>query len=392
MKHKLPKIFTSLVIVSLISINLSAQVFEWRLVNPVLSAVDPDGAGPATGSATFKMQLHTVSGSVSNINTISVGWLYQSLKSMIPTTPGCATVSNPANVTVSPFFMAGGFSYTTVQQCNPTTQTTGGQLFDKISAGTLDGTAVTINTTWVDVYTVTLWTLASSTGGYVAINSGSGGSPAPLGSYSIADVSVNEYIVNSLTYTTPLSLAGVVPVTFTKFNAQCTGNGALISWSTANEINSSYYEIERSKDGTTGWVAVGKVDAAGQSSTARDYQQVDLGSAGNAFYRIKQVDKDGRVSYTDVARTNCESKLITTIIYPVPAKDRLNVVINADRAFKTQLLVYDGIGQVVRKLDATIVSGNNNFSFNLINLPSGHYTVRSTDASLNLNKPFTITH
>ncbi len=394
MKNILPKYkILATAIILLLSFTSNAQVFEWQLVSSVFSPVDPDGAGPATGSATFVMQIHTVSGSVPDVSGISVGFNYQSSFAMIPTGaagPGCpSTVTGPANIILSSAFLGGGFSYN-VNQCGAFAQIAGGQSFDRRTSGTLDGSGLAIGTTWINVYTVTLWTLSGSTGGYVSINSGNGGTPAPFGTYAVADVGASEYVANSLTYTIPLSLAGAVPVTFSNFNAQCTGSGALITWSTENEINSSYYEIEKSTTGTN-WTPIAKVSAAGQSSTTRNYQQIDLGSAGNAFYRIKEVDIDGKTTYTDIARTNCDSKLITTLIYPVPANDKLNVVIKSDRSLKTQLIIVDGIGQVVKKLDATIVSGNNNFSFNLSNLAAGHYTIRSQDASLNLNKPFTIT-
>ena len=381
--------FALVLLISFASLSSAGQVFEWRLVNPVFSPVDPDGAGPATGSATFQMQIHTVSGSVSNVSAISVGWNYQSALAMVPTSPGCAIVSNPANVTVSPIFVSGGFAFTTVNQCGIFNQDAGGQSFDRRAVGTLDGTGLLINTTWIDVYTVTMWTLSGSTGGYVTINSGAGGTPAPFNTYAVSDVPANEYVANSLTYTVPLNLAGSLPVTFSDFNAKCTGNGALISWTTENEINSSYYEIEKSTNGTN-WTTVAVVNAAGNSTNKKSYQQIDLGSANMALYRVKQVDKDGTFHYTIVARTNCESKLITTLIYPVPANDKLNIIIKSDRNLKTELVVYDGLGKVVKKINVAITIGNNNFSVNLNNLSAGRYTIRSTDASLNLNKAFTI--
>ncbi|MEO7445284.1 MAG: T9SS type A sorting domain-containing protein [Ferruginibacter sp.] len=383
--------FALVLFITFASFRSSGQVFEWRLVNPVFSSVDPDGAGPATGSATFKMQIHTTSGSVADVSAISVGWNYQSASAMIPAPPGCSIVSNPANVTVSSIFVSGGFAFTTVNQCGIFNQSAGGQSFDRRTVGTLDGTGLMINTTWIDVYTVTMWTLNGSSGGYVSINSGAGGTPAPFSTYAVSDVPANEYVANSLTYTIPLSLSGAIPVTFSKFNAQCTGSGALISWSTENEINSSHYEIEKSTDGTN-WVTVATVNAAVNSSTSKDYQQIDLGNVSKALYRIKQVDKDGTYSYTNVARTNCESKLITILIYPVPANDKLNIIIKSDRSLKTELIVYDGLGQEVRRMNATITSGNNNFIFNLNNLSAGRYTIKSTETSLNLNKSFTIMH
>ena len=50
-----------------------AQLSEWRLNNATFTNVDPDGAGPATGSATFTLQIHTTSGSIPLVTGISTG-------------------------------------------------------------------------------------------------------------------------------------------------------------------------------------------------------------------------------------------------------------------------------------------------------------------------------
>ncbi len=372
-----------------------SQTCEWRLANQTYSSVDPDGAGPATGSATFTLQAHTVSGTVANVNAISTGFSYQSAFAMIPTTPGCAIVSNPANITVSPFYTTGGFSYTTVNQCSVLTPggseiTTGGQTFNRRAVGTMDGTSVNITTAWQDMFTVTLWTLGSSfpQGGYIIINSGAGGTPGEFTTYAIADDLANEYVANSLTYTTPVALGGALPVLFSKFDAKCTNTGTLISWATTQEANSSRFEIERSTNGTT-WANIGSVAASGNSTSNRAYQQLDL-IGGTALYRIKQIDKDGQFIYTDVARTNCQVKNISSVIYPVPAKDMLNVVIKSDRPVRTQLMVYDMQGKLVKKVDVGITAGNNNFRINLIGLAPGDYMLRSNDAVIELNKIFTV--
>src|SRR6478672_11541008 len=231
------------IIISVCSFNVHAQpVCEWRLVNPTYSAADPDGGGPATGSVTFTMQIHTMSGTINNVNTISTGWSYQSSAAIDPSPPACAVVSNPANVTLSAAFIAGGFAFTTVNQCGAFSQTTGGQNFDTRAVGTLDGTGINISTTFIDVYTVTLWTLGSTApeGGYVVINSGAGGAPGEFTTYAVADDMANEYVANSLTYSTPLALGSApVPVLFAKLEAGCTNNGALVSWSTGSESNSN---------------------------------------------------------------------------------------------------------------------------------------------------------
>ena len=390
MKNNLHKISTLSFIIILIvcSFKLQAQTCEWQLVNPTYSNTDPDGAGPATGSVTFTMQIHTTSGTINNVNTISTGWSYQSASLMIPTTPGCSIVSNPANVSISTAFTTAGFSFSTVNQCGSFSQTTGGQTFDKRAVGTLNGTSINISTAWIDVYTVTLWTLGSTwPHGYVVVNSGAGGSPGEFTTYAVADNLANQYVVNSLTYTSPF-IFSALPVLFTNFEANCTNNGTLISWSTASEFNSNYFELQRSANAND-WTSVATIKAAGNSTTAHTYQQFDL-NGGAMYYRIKEVDLDGHFIFTNIIRTNCEAKKMDMVIYPVPAQNILNVIIRSDKSLKTQLMLIDGVGKIVQKMNATLFNGSNSFIINLNGLSTGEYLIRSSDPGVELNKRFNI--
>lgn len=380
----------SLILLLTVQSTIKAQVCEWRLTDANYSGTDPDGGGPALGSVTFKLQIHTTAGSIPNVNVLATGFSFQSANAMIPTTPGCAIVSNPANVTVSPTFTGGGFAYTTVNQCGVFSQTAGGQNFDRRAVGTLDGTAITLTTTWVDVFTVTLWTLHNTApyGGYVAINSGSGGSPGEFTTYSVSDDLANEYPVNSTTFNVPLLLGPIVtPVLFTDYKVNCSDKGASITWSTASEINSDYFAIEKNVNGS--WTTIDKVTAAGNSSVSRSYQYLDL-EGGIAQYRIKQVDKDGGFTYTAIRQTNCRTNTINVVIYPVPANDVLNVAIRTDKAIRTELRVLDMTGRIVRRQTAILNTGNNKVVINTAGLASGEYVIRSSDGTVKLNQPFTI--
>lgn len=390
-KSTFKKILVLAFFMPLFSQIASGQACDWRLTNETFSQVDPDGAGPATGSVTFTLQIRTTGGTIPDMSGISTGYNYQSTRAMLPTGVNC-TVSSPSNVTLSAPFTAANFQYLIVNQCGTFIQTAGGQPFDRRAVGTLSaaGNGLTLTTAWIDVFTVTLWTLGASypQGGYVSINSGAGGSPAPFGSYAVSNVNGDEIPANSLTYNTPLPVGGTLPVQFTKFETKCTNTGTLISWATAQEFNSSSFEIERSTNGSN-WTNVGSIEAAGTSASEKTYQQVDLNS-GNAFYRIKQIDKDGGFVYTAIERANCAVKNITSLIYPVPAYDVLNVVIKSDRAVRTQLQVFDIHGKLVKTQDANVLNGNNNFRINLSGLAAGDYIIRSNDATLELNKVFTI--
>jgi hypothetical protein len=333
------------------------------------------------------LQIHTISGTITGVDDISTGWSFLSTDLMVPTTPGCSTVSNPANVTVSPAFTSGGFSFTTVNQCGSFSQTIGSTNFDTRAVGTLDGTSIDISTAWIDVFTVTLWTLNDNWDSLI-INSSDGGTPGPFSTYAIADNLANEYPANSLTYDTPLAVGAPLPVTFTKLDANCTDKGTLVNWATASEFNSSYFELERSTNGNY-WTPVSSVEGAGNSSETRSYQQLDP-YFGQAFYRIKEVDIDGNFTYTNIISSDCATKTIDIVLYPVPAKDLLNVVINSTQFVKTKLAIIDAIGEVVRVMDVSLVAGTNNYQFNLHGLSSGEYLIRSNAPGIILTKTFNI--
>lgn len=188
--------------------TVPAQVCEWQLANVVYSNTDPDGAGPALGTVSFDLRVHTVSGTINNVNVLSTGWSWQTAKAMVPASPGCSILSAPANVTMLPPFSTAGFSFTTVNECNVIALTAGGQSFNRRVTGTLDGPGITLTTAWVDVFRVTLWTLTTTApeGGYAIIHSSNGGSPSPFGTYSLSDNGANEYIVNSLSFSAPVPL------------------------------------------------------------------------------------------------------------------------------------------------------------------------------------------
>jgi len=148
--------------------------------------------------------------------------------------------------------------------------------------------------------------------------------------------------------------------------------------------------LQRSKDGNE-WSSVSKVKAKGNSTIETSYEQMDF-LGGAALYRLKQFDFDGKFYYSTIIRTNCDDRNIEIVIYPVPARDVLNVVIKTAKAIKTQLEIYDAAGRLVKKVNVAILVGNNNLPINLAGLANGQYVIRSNDPTLQLNKKFTILH
>jgi hypothetical protein len=179
-----------------------------------------------------------------------------------------------------------------------------------------------------------------------------------------------------------------LPVNITNYEVMCNDKGALIKWTTTNEQNSDKFEIQRSTN-SIDWVAIDNVAAAGNSDVQRNYQYLDL-NGGAAFYRIRQVDKDGRFIYTAIKQTNCKVSQFDITLYPVPASDRLNVVIKSDQALKTDLQIVDISGRIVSRTATQINKGNNNIILNVNELPGGQYVLTSSDPSIIINRKFTV--
>lgn len=71
-----------------------------------------------------------------------------------------------------------------------------------------------------------------------------------------------------------------------------------LSWATATEINSDYFEIQQGYDGQN-FKMIGREPAAGFSNTTKYYQVIDEHPGAVNYYRIRQVDRDGKSSYSN---------------------------------------------------------------------------------------------
>jgi hypothetical protein len=98
----------------------------------------------------------------------------------------------------------------------------------------------------------------------------------------------------------PFGAAITLPVKFIGFNIAQQNNAVLIQWATAQETNSNFFEIQRSENGND-WITITTINAAGNSNSVRNYSYSDRGvNSPVAYYRIKEIDIDGRFVVTPV--------------------------------------------------------------------------------------------
>lgn len=151
---------------------------------------------------------------------------------------------------------------------------------------------------------------------------------------------------NTITVTT-LNVLPVQLFTFTATKNQSGNN--LLQWSTASEINSSYFELQRSENNTV-YTTVQKITAAGFSATAKNYQYTDNnGNAPVYYYRLKMVDMDGKTGYSNIVLIrNATDGAIT--VYPNPVKDRFVINITDRSLLNTSAVLTDMNGHILQRV------------------------------------------
>jgi|GEM_PF-3344923 len=164
----------------------------------------------------------------------------------------------------------------------------------------------------------------------------------------------------------------VTPVTLTKFSAAKQKNTVLLQWNTASEINNQGFDVERGTDSKT-FIKIGYAAAKssnGNSNISLDYDYTDnapiLGA--NSYYRLKQVDKDGRYDYSDIAIVRA-AQGSAPILYPNPAHDYIYI---GNAAIGSMLRIVGADGKIYR---ATTITGSSQ-KIDLTNMPSGLYFVK----------------
>jgi hypothetical protein len=159
-----------------------------------------------------------------------------------------------------------------------------------------------------------------------------------------------------------------LPVTWLSLpTATIKNNQTHISWSIATQTINDKYIIEHSQD-CKNFSPIGEIEGDGTSNETKHYEYIHTSpSFGMNYYRIKQVDYDGKYSYSDIASVKYDGSGETNI-YPNPATSEVTITTTVP----TSLQIMDVYGRVLSKQD--ISEGQN--AVDISELPSGIYHLR----------------
>ena len=163
-------------------------------------------------------------------------------------------------------------------------------------------------------------------------------------------------------------------VDLTAFNASLLDENKVdLSWTTASEVNNAYFAVEYSSDGID-FKELGRVVGNGTTQDQQDYSFVDkMPMNGKNYYRLRQVDYDGKVEYSSIETVNILSN-IAFEIYPTLASDFIQVRIKEDVKTDIEFQIFDVAGRSIQfgRIESNVIL----FNCNIADFDKGAYFIR----------------
>ena len=175
-----------------------------------------------------------------------------------------------------------------------------------------------------------------------------------------------------------IEISAPLPVTLAEFTVAENNGKNLLLWKTETEVNSNYFIIERSSNGTD-YKAIGTVAASGFSTTVVNYNFIDANPlAGTNYYRLTIVDKDNSMEYSNVISISGKKNHSTTIVttYLSAAKNTLELNVYATQNKKANLMLFDNNGRNIFTEPVLLQNGINTINKKTPALSKGIYYIR----------------
>ena len=172
--------------------------------------------------------------------------------------------------------------------------------------------------------------------------------------------------------------SSTLPVSLLDFSGHRQSGDVMLNWTTQQEINSAFFDIERNSDGN--WETIGNVAARGNSNDISNYTYTDMNPQGSVLlYRLKQIDIDRNFKYSNIIRIVTKGTTDITS-YPNPFTSQVNLSISSTINQQVTTSLYDAAGKKIRSEIKNLYAGNNSFAITgLDKMTSGMYYLEIKD-------------
>jgi hypothetical protein len=172
-----------------------------------------------------------------------------------------------------------------------------------------------------------------------------------------------------------------LPVTLTAFTAVKQGSTSMLNWNTASEMNNAGFEIERSANGSS-FSKIGMVNSKAVNGNSHEnlaYSYIDAKPMQGAnFYRLRQVDHDGKSAYSKIELVTFGAAAIETVeaapaikVYPNPATNTVNI----EAPEGSKVSVYNMAG----RMEVRATGSGHLTTLDVSVLRAGNYTIHIID-------------
>lgn len=220
------------------------------------------------------------------------------------------------------------------------------------------------------------------------LNNGTQWTQPPFGTVNTINNTVTATLQNNYSpiwtivdQTTPL------PISLLYFKVSLNNaNHALLNWSTENEFNSAFFDVEKSLDSRNySWLTT--LPASKFSNTTSSYHTTDSNpGSGYTFYRLKMVDMNGDFKYSNIEFVYTHLNQFDISVWPNPATDVINIASTSTQMDHSNYQLTNNIGQIISKgYLHQFQKSSNSYSIPIHNLPEGIYYLQLNNG---YGKPF----
>ncbi|MDQ2753521.1 MAG: T9SS type A sorting domain-containing protein, partial [Bacteroidota bacterium] len=170
--------------------------------------------------------------------------------------------------------------------------------------------------------------------------------------------------------------SSVLPVQLLSFNATLQNKNVNVVWKTTNEVNTDHFTVERSSD-TRNFAGLQTVGAKGNGSTSvESYAVTDFQPlTGTSYYRLKEVSKDGSVTYSNVVPVTVLATG-TLVISPNPVYNNVRILLQSPQSANITFQVSDMSGKILTTQSSKVSEGINTITIPAASLSAGMYILK----------------
>ncbi len=183
------------------------------------------------------------------------------------------------------------------------------------------------------------------------------------------------------------AIPGQLPVELSHFKALASTRSIQLDWATTAEVDNKGFELQRSTNPTNGFRNITWVNGAGTTSKKQFYtfNDFDVIEGLHYYYRLKQVDFDGKFEYSNIVSAKIESNTKQIRLVPNPARDIVRLELNETLKEKTIISIYNTQGKRLKD-----IFYNESLEIDISLLPKGIYFLNIKNSEIDQTKKLII--